>query len=110
MPTRADETPSSTGLSPRVRAFLKALASENRQQVMLLFASGAEHTVGAVADQLHIGQSTASQQLALLRQGGILTARREGKTVHYRADPSTISATVTELQTYLLFCCPPQDA
>lgn len=106
MPRRSANGPPAR-LSPRVQTFLKALASESRQQVMLLFASGGEHTVGAVADRLGIGQSTASQQLALLRQGGILTARRDGKTVYYRADLTTISATLAELQTYLLSCCPP---
>jgi tellurite resistance protein TerB len=105
MPDRAAVDPP-TCLSPQVRAFLKALASENRQQVMLLFSSGAEHTVGAVAEHLGIGQSTASQQLALLRHGGILSSRRDGKTVYYRADPTGITAVLDELRDYLQHCCP----
>jgi DNA-binding transcriptional ArsR family regulator len=64
-----------------VQLFLKALASEGRQQAMMLFSGGAELSVGDVAARLGTGQSTASQQLALLREGGLLSARRDGKTV-----------------------------
>jgi DNA-binding transcriptional ArsR family regulator len=95
------------GLSEAVRRFLRALASESRQEMMLLFAGGAELTVGAVAGRMGVGQSTASEQLARLRDGGILTSRRDGKTVYYRADPVTSTAVLTELQTYLASCCPP---
>lgn len=92
--------------SPTVQAFLRALASESRQQVLMLFASGAELGVGDVATRLGIGQSTASEQLAQLRDAAILASRREGKSVYYRADPAGISAALTELQDYLRGCCP----
>ncbi len=85
--------------------FLKALASTARQQVMFLFAGGAELSVGDVADQAGIGQSTASQQLAMLRRGRILTSRREGKTVYYRADTEGTAAVLANLQAYLRSCC-----
>lgn len=88
------------------RRFLKALASESRQQILLEFAGGAELTVGQVAERRGIAHSTASEQLSALRQGGLLTARREGKTVHYRADPAGIAAALGELQVHLAACCP----
>lgn len=96
-----------TGLGETVQRFLKALASESRQQVMLLFTGGAELTVGEVAQRLGIGQSTASEQLALLRDGGILTSRRDGKVVYYRADPVRVTAVLDELREYLERCCVP---
>jgi DNA-binding transcriptional ArsR family regulator len=85
--------------------FLKALASEARQQVMLLFAGGAELSVGEVADRLGIGQSTASQQLAQLKDGGLLTSRREAKVVYYRADKERIGAALDRLRAFLDGCC-----
>jgi DNA-binding transcriptional ArsR family regulator len=94
-----------TDLSPAVQAFLKALGSEGRQQALMLFASGRELTVGEVAGELRVGQSTASQQLAMLRDGGLLRSRREGKTVYYRADPQRASAVLDELQVFLRSCC-----
>ena len=85
--------------------FLKALASPARQQVMFLFAGGAELSVGDVAEEAGIGQSTASQQLAMLRRGHILTSRRDGKTVYYRADTEGTAAVLENLQSYLRSCC-----
>ncbi|MFC6091537.1 ArsR/SmtB family transcription factor [Saccharothrix lopnurensis] len=89
------------------RRFLKALASESRQQLMLEFAGNAELTVGQAAERLGIAHSTASEQLSALRQGGLLTARRDGKTVYYRPNPTGITAALTELQAHLGSCCPP---
>jgi DNA-binding transcriptional ArsR family regulator len=104
MPRAASVEP--VGLGETVQRFLKALASESRQQVMMLFAGGAELTVGEVAQRLGIGQSTASEQLALLRQAGILSSRRAGKTVSYRADAAGVTAVLDELRDYLQRCCP----
>lgn len=88
------------------RRFLKALASEPRQAMLMLFIGG-ELTVGEVATRLGIGQSTASQQLAILRDGGLVISRREGKTVYYRADPASALRALDELRDWVTGCCPP---
>ncbi|HET6737882.1 MAG TPA: metalloregulator ArsR/SmtB family transcription factor [Kribbella sp.] len=85
--------------------FLKALSSPTRQRIMLLFARGAELSVNEVAEQAGIGQSTASQQLDILRRGAIVTSRREGKTVLYRADREGAAEALADLQAYLKGCC-----
>ncbi|GAA3936397.1 hypothetical protein GCM10023085_17280 [Actinomadura viridis] len=95
--------------SEKLREFLKGLASEQRQQMLELFAGGVELTVGTVAERLGIGQSNASQQLALLRRGGLLTSRKDGKQVRYRVDTLAVERSLTELQNYLRTCCPPSD-
>ncbi len=92
-------------LSAVTHDFLKALASPTRQRIMLLFARGAELSVGDVAERAEIGQSTASEQLSLLRRGGILTSRRDGKVVLYRADRDSAVAALADLHAYLLACC-----
>ncbi|WP_119730132.1 ArsR/SmtB family transcription factor [Thermomonospora amylolytica] len=99
--------PDAVRLGPGAREFLKALAGEQRQQMLELFAGGVELTVGTVAERLGIAQPTASQQLALLRRGGLLTSRKDGKQVYYRVDATAIERSLTELQTYLRTCCPP---
>ncbi|MEV0131731.1 metalloregulator ArsR/SmtB family transcription factor [Dactylosporangium sp. NPDC050688] len=96
-----------TPLHGPTQDFLKALASETRQQIMLLFTGGKELTVGEVADCCGLGQSTTSEQLTILRRGGLVQSTRDGKLVRYRADPTTINARLGELQTYLACCCPP---
>ncbi|TMR42461.1 ArsR/SmtB family transcription factor [Actinomadura geliboluensis] len=105
-----DECGTSAGpLSAEAREFLKALASEQRQQMLELFTGGIELTVGTVAERLGIGQSNASQQLALLRRGGLLTSRRDGKQVYYRIDSAAVDRSLTELRSYLYTCCPPPE-
>lgn len=101
--------PSAAHLGARAREFLKALASEQRQAMLELFTGGIELTVGTVAERLGIAQPTASQQLALLRRGGLLTSRRDGKQVYYRIDADAVEQSLAELQTYLRTCCPPSD-
>jgi DNA-binding transcriptional ArsR family regulator len=92
-------------LKPTTREFLKALTSPTRQRIMLLFAHGAELSVGEVAEQIGIGQSTASEQLSVLRRAGIVTSRREGKIVLYRSDRDGALDVLADLQTYLQTCC-----
>ncbi|MFE2864879.1 ArsR/SmtB family transcription factor [Embleya sp. NPDC059259] len=87
--------------------FLKALASETRQQVMGLFAGNVELSVGEVAERSGLGQSTASEHLSLLRRGGLLVSVRDGRTVRYRADAARIAERLDALKAYLVQCCPP---
>lgn len=87
--------------------FLKALASETRQRVMMLFAGGAELTVGEVAARSGLGLSTASEHLSLLRRGGLLRAERDGRQVRYRADGTRTAQRLDALEDYLTGCCPP---
>lgn len=92
-------------LAEDTHEFLRAVSSSTRQRIMLLFARGEELAVGEVADRVGIGQSTASQQLAALRRGKVVLARREGKTVYYRADRGGMAAALADLQRYLERCC-----
>ncbi|MGN9786094.1 ArsR/SmtB family transcription factor [Nonomuraea sp. ZG12] len=92
-------------LAEATHDFLKALANPDRQRIMLLFAQGAELSVGQVAELAGIGQSTASQQLALLRRGGIIASRRDGKAVLYRGDRERAAQALADLQRYLRLCC-----
>jgi DNA-binding transcriptional ArsR family regulator len=97
-----------SGLDEPARDFLKALASETRQQMMMLFADSRELSVGQVAERCGLGQSTASEQLAILRRGGLVTVNRDGKQVRYRADTASVAARLADLQAYLSCCCPPR--
>ncbi|NDL57472.1 ArsR/SmtB family transcription factor [Phytoactinopolyspora mesophila] len=92
-------------LAESTHDFLKALASPTRQRIMMLFFAGAELSVGEVAERAEIGQSTASEQLALMRRGGIVIARRDGKVIRYRGDRDGIRRALADLQAYLEVCC-----
>lgn len=70
---------------------LKALADETRLRMVALLAHG-ELCVCHLESGLDIAQPTASRHLAVLRNAGVVEARRDGSWIHYRlatqADPA----------------------
>lgn len=63
-------------------SYLKALANESRLLVLCLLAEK-ERSVSELELLLEMRQPTVSQQLARLRMEGLVSTRREGKTVYY---------------------------
>jgi ArsR family transcriptional regulator len=81
--------------------FLKALAHEGRLMILCHLSQG-EKSVTELEQLLCARQAAVSQQLARLRLEGMVTARREGKTIYYSlSDPK--SRRLIEL-VYELFC------
>jgi DNA-binding transcriptional ArsR family regulator len=65
---------------------LKALGNERRLQLLCLLVDG-ERSVGELNARLDLSQSALSQHLALLRQDGLVVARREAQAVYYSLAP-----------------------
>ena len=61
---------------------LKQVSDPTRLQVILMLSEGERH-VGALCDDLHQSQPAVSHHLALLRHGGIIAPRRQGKNNFY---------------------------
>ena len=70
-----------------VRLF-KALGDEARLKILWLLLNHRELCVCDVMAIVGIGQSKASRHLAILRQAGLLTDRKEGLWSYYSYDPS----------------------
>lgn len=66
--------------------FLKALANEQRLQVLCCLLNGAK-SVGQINEQISLSQSALSQHLSVLRGCGVVTTRRESQTIHYSLAP-----------------------
>jgi DNA-binding transcriptional ArsR family regulator len=62
--------------------FLKALAHPNRLMILCILCEG-ERSVTELEQLLALRQPTVSQQLARLREDGLVKARRQGKTINY---------------------------
>ena len=62
--------------------FLKALAHEGRLMILCHLSSG-EKSVTELEHLLDSRQAAVSQQLARLRLEGIVSCRRDGKTIYY---------------------------
>jgi rhodanese-related sulfurtransferase len=80
-----------TALYDEVALVGKALASGRRMELLDVLANG-ERTVEALAAQTGLSVANTSQHLQVLRQGGLVAARRAGTSVHYRlADPAVFA-------------------
>jgi len=62
--------------------FCKGMAHPKRIQILRALKSG-EKSVGELSKATSIRQANLSQHLTLLRQFGLLEARRDGTTVYY---------------------------
>ena len=62
--------------------FFRALAHPARIRIVEILVRGGR-TVQQLQDQLELGQPVVSQQLALLRGQGIVSAQKEGLSVRY---------------------------
>ena len=62
---------------------LRALGNPVRIRIVDLLCEGELH-VGAIAEQLEVGQPIVSQQLRILRMSGLVEASREGGFARYR--------------------------
>lgn len=65
----------------------RAVAQPVRLRILKAL-SGAERNVGEIDDVAQIGQPMLSQQLAVLRNAGLVKTRKDGKLVFYQLDES----------------------
>ena len=66
----------------RASRFLKALSGRSRLLLLCHLWDG-EQSVGELARLTDSRDTAVSQQLALLRREGLVTARRQGQTIFY---------------------------
>jgi len=68
---------------------MQGLAHELRLGILFVLRSG-EKSVNALAEEIGSPQPTLSQHLGLMRERGILSARRDGNQVFYRVSDARI--------------------
>jgi DNA-binding transcriptional ArsR family regulator len=80
-------------------AALAALAQDNRLDVfrLLVRAGRAGMPAGAVADALSVAPNTLTFHFDRLRQAGLVTVRREGRSMIYSARYETMNALLAYL-------------
>lgn len=83
--------------------FLKALAHEGRLMILCHLSSG-EKSVTELENLLSSRQAAVSQQLARLRLEGLVSCRRDGKTIFYSLSDPKVQRAIALV--YDLFCKP----
>lgn len=81
--------------------FLKAMAHEGRLIILCRLAQG-ECAVSELEQMLSARQAAVSQQLSRLRLEGLVTTRRDGKTIYYSIKDERVKRMIDTV--YQLFC------
>jgi len=91
------------GRAEEAATLLRALSHGGRLLILCHLSTG-EKTVGEIEALLGLRQAAVSQQLARLRQEGLVQARRDGKSIRYRLADPRVARLIDEL--YAIFCTP----
>ena len=71
---------------------LKAMAHPLRLKILCLLGGSSESSVQDIVEQVGTSQSNISQHLSILRDKGILAARKDANKVYYRiGDPKILN-------------------
>lgn len=85
----------------------KALADPMRLQILLRVAqSRGPQSVGTVAAGADVDLSVVSRHLAALRDAGVLSAEKQGRSTLYRVRYSELARTLRLLADCIDACCP----
>ncbi|MGA7966377.1 MAG: metalloregulator ArsR/SmtB family transcription factor [Gammaproteobacteria bacterium] len=85
---------------------LKAMASTPRLLVLCHLVEG-ERSVGELLSEIPLSASALSQHLAVLRQKGLVTTRRDAQVIYYALPPGPAVEILSLL--YDTFCAAPQS-
>ena len=66
-----------------------AVAESPRRDILVYLTAG-ERSVGEIAAALELGQPSVSKHLKVLRNVGLVDARREGKQMFYRTNAAAL--------------------
>jgi DNA-binding transcriptional ArsR family regulator len=83
-------------------AVFRALADPTRREMLALLRDR-ELTVQELAEPFAMSQPAISQHLAVLRDSGLVSARREGRNRVYRIEPKVLKAVDDWLEHYRHF-------
>jgi DNA-binding transcriptional ArsR family regulator len=80
----------------------RALADPSRRAIFERLTRG-ESAVRDLTPLFNISQPAVSQHLAVLKEAGLVTERREGRLVYYRVDPRGLRPLVDWIAHYQTF-------
>ena len=87
----------------------RAVSDSTRRRILDLLASG-ERSVGELCEHFDVSQPAISQQLRVLREAGLVEARREGRFVHYALTSRPLSEVFDWVSRYERFWTKRLDA
>jgi len=82
---------------------MRALADPTRRVIFERIVKAEEITVVELTRGSRVSQPAISQHLRSLREAGLIVERREGRNVHYHAEPDGFTPLIDWLGIYGLF-------
>ncbi len=82
----------------QIAYILKGIGHSVRLQIISQLKDGAECSVGEIQQNLEVEQTVLSHHLAKMRDLGLLTNRREGKSIYYRLKDQQIAQIISCMQ------------
>jgi ArsR family transcriptional regulator len=79
----------------------RTLANPKRLQILSLLKNG-ELSAGAIVKAMGVPKANASQHLSIMRQKGLIIARREGTAIYYRLASPKITEACSIMREVLL--------
>ena len=90
-----------SAVEPPTKIF-QALADPSRRAIFETLARG-EVAVKDLTARFAISQPAVSQHLAMLKDAGLVTGRREGRCVYYRVEPRGLKPLIDWIAHYRAF-------
>jgi ArsR family transcriptional regulator, virulence genes transcriptional regulator len=88
----------------RAAGLLRLLGNEKRLMILCQLTDG-ERSVREIQQRIDLSQSALSQHLALLREQGVVSTRRQAQSIFYRIEDR---AALRVIQTLAELFCPPE--
>lgn len=90
-------------MTPAARDLFRVLADPTRRALYERLVREGELTVSALTQRARVSQPAVSQHLGVLRAAGLVSERREGRSAHYRAEPTGLAPLTRWVETYATF-------
>lgn len=85
--------------------FLRALADETRQQIIMFFIDKQEMCANEIAGKFILSRPTISHHLNMMKRTKILNSRKEGKEIYYSINKDFIKRLLTGVLENIGRCC-----
>ena len=73
----------------------KAMSDKTRREILNILKKNGDMTAGDIASNFSMTQATVSHHLAILKEAGLVTDRREGKYIVYELNMSVVEEILT---------------
>ena len=78
-----------------------ALGDEHRQRILLMFERNEELTIKDIVDACPLSRTAVTHHLRVLREAGVLLAKKRGKEVFLHPDPKRVLGALNAVRDYI---------